>query len=74
MEIFGEVWKIVRNYYAPTTTVPAVVKKTVAALNAAGHDAATAGRNGLIVDGEVFTIEKIKGWMHFEVTMHGVKC
>lgn len=71
MDIFNEVWLVIRDYYAPITTTPAAVKKAVAALNAAGHEAATAGRNGLIVDGAVFTVKKIKGYGHFQITMHG---
>ena len=74
MDLFREMWLELRDYYAPTTSAPAATKALIKAMQARGHEAASAGKTWMIVDGEVFSIKKTKGHVHFQLTQHGICC
>ena len=73
MDLFRELWLETRDYYAPTTSTPKAVRMAVDAMNRAGHEAVTAGPDGLMVDGELFTLKKVKGHSHFDLRQHGIR-
>ena len=73
ISLFHQVWYLVRDLYAPTTSAPKAAQMTVEQINKLGHEAASLGKRTFMVDGEVFEIKKNKGWSHFELIQHFAK-
>ena len=67
MELFNELWLVLRDYYAPTTTRAEAVKRAASAMWSLGHEVTILPKHRILVDGMVFEIGKVPGHVHFEL-------
>lgn len=67
MTLFQELWMVIRDYYAPTTTKADAVRKAIDSMNALGHEAFPVARGMFLVDNSLFEIKKVPGHVHFDL-------
>lgn len=65
--IFDEMWHELRDYYAPTMSLPEAIRTIGKYMTGSGHEVYSCGRGKLKIDGEFFQISKPDGYVHFEI-------